>query len=231
VAAGLVTLAGANACYQLWHKPTEILGLVAPAARKPPAETWRTYRSDFEAHSTAAIPPELLAALVQAESSGDPLARPPWRFRWTTDPLALYAPASSAVGILQMTDANYQQARRLCIRHHEVAREGAWYDPSTCFLNAFYFRSVPGHSIEMTAAYLHVTTEELLARPGVRKATPAERQALAAVVHLCGRERGAAFAKRGFRPLRGERCGDQDVRAYLARVRSFVAMFAAERAG
>jgi hypothetical protein len=129
-----------------------------------------------------------------------------------------------------MTDANYERARRLCVRDHAVAREGAWWDPRACFLNALYFRTVPGHSIEMTAAWLQLASEEIVARPGVRPPSPAQRRALVAVVHLCGPERGAAFAARGFRPLRGERCGEQDVRAYVERVRVLAAVFAARRA-
>jgi hypothetical protein len=230
IAAGLGVLAAANACYQLARKPTDLLALVAPSAPKAPAGTWRAYRGLFLEHSTALIRPELLAALVQVESSGDPLARAHWRLRWSASPLDLYAPASSAVGLLQMTDATYEQARHLCIRDHAVAHEGPWYDPRTCFLDALYFRTLPGDAIEMTAAYLQQASEQILARPGVRPASPAERQALAAAVHLCGPRRGAAFAARGFRPLRGERCGDHDLRAYLARVQGLVSLFEAVRA-
>lgn len=230
IGAGLAALAGAGICYQIARKPSELLGLLAPSARKMPAATWKAYGDLFQEHSTPAVPPELLAALAQAESSGDAWARTYWRFRWTTNPLGVYAPASSAVGLLQMTDATYEQARRLCIRNHTVAREGAWYDPRACFLNALYFRTVPSHAIEMTAAYLHLSAEEILARPGVRCPSPEERQALAAVIHLCGPQRGAAFAAHGFRPRRGESCGDHDLRAYLARVRGLVRVFAAARA-
>lgn len=225
VAVGLAALAGANACYQMARKPSELLGLLLPGAAKAPAETWKAYGSLFREHATPAIGPELLAALAQMESSGDPLACAAWRFRWSSNPLRLYGPASSAVGLLQMTDGTYQQARRLCIRDHAVARDGPWYDPRTCFFNALYFRTVPSHAIEMTAAWLHLTSEQILARPGVRSPSVHERRALVAVLHLCGPERGAAFAARGFRTLRGERCGDQDLRAYLGRVRILAAAF------
>ncbi len=225
IAAGLAALAGANACYQIGRKPTELLGLLFPRAAKVPADTWRAYGDLFQQNSTPAVGPELLAALAQMESSGDPMARTYWRFRWSPNPFKVYGPASSAVGLMQMTDGTYEQARRLCIRDHAVAQDGAWYDPRTCFFNALYFRTVPSHAIEMTAAWLHLTSEQILARPGVRSPSPDERRALVAVVHLCGPERGAAFAARGFRPLRGERCGDQDLRAYLARVRLLAAAF------
>ena len=222
-----VALVAANACYQLARKPTELLTLVAPGARKAPAETWRAYGDLFRAHATDAVRPELLAALAQAESAGDPLASPPWRLRWTTDPLSVYAPASSAVGLLQMTEGNYARARELCIRGGAPARDGPWYDPRTCFLNALYMRTVPGHAIEMTSAYLHLACEEILLRPGVRRPGPQERDGLVAVVHLCGPERGAAYARRGYRALPGERCGDQDLAAYVARVRLLAELFAA----
>ncbi len=231
LAGGLAVLAGANACYQVARKPTELLGLLAPSARKTPAETWKAYRDLFREYSTPLVGPELLAALVQVESAGDPFATTSWRFRLTANPLQLYGPASSAVGLLQMTDATYELARRLCIHSHAVVRDGAWYDPRTCFLNALYSRPVPSHSIEMTAAYLHSTSEEILARPGIRSASPDERRALAAVIHLCGPQHGATFAARGFCPLRGERCGEHDLRSYLGRVRILVAAFEATKGG
>jgi len=224
-ALALLLLVCANAVYQVGRKPTELVGLVTPASPKPPAETWRTYGGLFREHSTAAVRPELLAALVQAESSGDPVALPDWRLRLTADPRYVYAPPSSAVGLLQMTDGNYERARRLCVHDHVVAREGPWWDPRSCFLNALYVRTVPGHAIEMTAAYLDVELSAILARPGVRRPTAAERDALLAALHLCGPERAAALAQRGHRATPGERCGEQDLAAYLARVRGYTLAF------
>jgi len=226
-ALALLLLVCANAVYQVGRKPTELVGLVTPASPKPPAETWRAYGGLFREHATAAVRPELLAALVQAESSGDPVALPDWRLRLTADPRYLYAPPSSAVGLLQMTDGNYERARRLCVHDHEVAREGPWWDPRGCFLNGLYVRTVPGHAIEMTSAYLDVELSGILARPGVRRPTAAERDALLAAVHLCGPERAAGLAQRGYRAAPGERCGEQDLAAYLARVRGYALVFAA----
>jgi hypothetical protein len=222
----LAVLVTANACYQMARKPAEILGVVVPTSPKPPAETWSAYRGLFEEHATDVMRPELLAALVQVESSGDPLAHTYWRWRFSWNPLEVYAPASSAVGILQITDGTFAEARRLCIHDHAVAREGAWYDPGVCHLNALYLRTVPSHAIEMTAAYLHASMVEVLVRERISRATHDDRQRLAAVIHLCGLQRGAAFARRGFGPLRGERCGDHDLAGYLARVQNLKAAFA-----
>lgn len=219
----VVSLAALNFAYQVIRKPTELLGLVAPTSAKLPEATWAEYGELFEEHSTELVRPELLAALVQVESAGDPLARTYWRWRWSWNPFALYAPASSAVGILQITDGTFAEASRLCIHDHEVAREGAWYDPRTCWFNALYLRTVPSHAIEMTAALLHEDVAGILAG---RSASAAERRRLGALIHLCGRGRGPAFAQRGFRAGPGERCGDQDLDGYLARVEALAQAFA-----
>jgi hypothetical protein len=225
VLVGATALLAANACYQVVRKPTELLGAVAPSSAKLPETTWAAYGDLCREHATAIVSPALLAALVQAESAGDPIASPAWRLRWSANPFRLYAPPSSAVGLLQMTDATFEEARHLCIHLHEVAREGPWWDPRACWGNALYFRTVPGDAIEMTSARLHVAASAILERTGAR-AGPAEVARLAAAIHLCGPERGAAFARRGFRPARREACGDHDLAAYLARVEALRATFA-----
>ncbi len=220
VVAGAVVLVCANAAYHAARKPTEVLGVVVPSSPKTPAQTWEAYAPSFDDLSTEIVPPDLLAALAQAESAGDPLARTYWRWRWTWNPLEVDGPASSAVGLLQMTDGTFEQARRLCIREHAVARDGAWWDPRACWGNALYSRTIPSHAIELTAAWLHQSVLDVLAAQGLARASLAKRQRLAVVIHLCGRERGAAYARRGFWALPGERCGDHDLAAYLARVRA-----------
>lgn len=218
VALGLVALGALDVAWQVARKPTELLGAIAPTSPKSPQATWAAYGPLFEDHATGIVDPPLLAALAQVESSGDPLARTYWTWRWRWNPLELYGPASSAVGLLQITDATYADARRLCVHDHAVAREGPWHDLAGCWLNGLYFRTVPGHAVEMTAAYLHDSVERILAEARVRRATPEQERQLAAVVHLCGRERALAHARRGFRVGRGERCGDHDLAAYLSRV-------------
>jgi hypothetical protein len=221
----LAALAAATVAWQVARKPTELLAAVVPAAPKPPARTWETYRSSFEAHATAIVTPALLAALAQAESAGDPLATPPWQFRWSTNPLDLYGPPSSAAGLLQMTDGNLADARRLCIHDHEVAQAGAWADPGACWGNGLYLRVVPDHAIEMTSAWLDASVREIVARQGLRRLTPERERRLVAVIHLCGKARGAEYARRGFWLVPGERCGEQDVARYVGRVEALVRTF------
>jgi hypothetical protein len=52
------------------------------------------------------VTPELLAALAQVESAGNPVAQPHWRLRLSWNPLALYQPASSGVGMLGVVFKN-----------------------------------------------------------------------------------------------------------------------------
>lgn len=228
VALALAAWLAADVVYQVVRKPTELVGVVLPTRAKAPAATWEAYRGHFEENATGLLSAELLAALAQVESSGDPLARTYWVWRWSWNPLQLYRPASSAVGLLQMTDGTFAEARRLCIHDHRVARDGPWHDPSGCWLNALYFRVLPGHAIELAAARLHLLVEEALA--GRRAPRREEVERLAAVIHLCGRERGGPFAGRGFRPAPGERCGDHDLGRYLGRVEELERTFARLRA-
>jgi hypothetical protein len=218
-------LVAGNWVYHVARKPSELVGLVAGPTPRTPGETWRAYGALFRKHATDVMTPDLLAALVQAESRGDFSARTYWRWRWSWNPLEWYKPASSAVGLLQITDATFEEARRYCIHDHQVVRVGAWNDVHACWFNALYSRLVPSHAIEMTAARLHQVVLDTLATRGIRRAGPRERHDLAAVIHLCGTERGAAFARHGFRTLPGERCGDHGLRDYLARVRALQGEF------
>jgi len=207
--AGLVVLSAANLAYQLLRKPTEMLIPVSGALNKEPAETWRDYAPLFREYATATITPALLAALAQVEGAGNPVAHTYWRWRLTWHPFAIYAPASSAVGMYQMTDAAFAEARRYCIRRHTVLEEGCWF-------NGLYTRIVPSHAIELAAALLDRKVAAVLA--GRPDATQSQKEELAAVIHLCGAGPAHAFARHGFRPTQGEHCGDHDLAAYLAAV-------------
>ena len=214
----LSTLAVANFVYQLARKPTEMFFPVSGALNKLPAETWRQYGPLFRAYSSPAITAELLAALAQVESAGNPVARTYWRWRLSWSPFAIYEPASSAVGMYQMTDAAFDEARRYCIREHAVVEAGCWF-------NSLYTRVLPSHAIELTSVFLDRDVTAILARQHDATASPQQKQDLAAIVHLCGAGPAQAFARRGFRLGAGERCGDQDPAKYLARVNAMKRLF------
>ncbi len=222
-----------NWTYQLIRKPSELFFPVSGALAKTPAETWRQYEPLFREHSTVIMTPELLAALAQVEGEGNPIARTYWRWHVTSNPFDLYRPASSAVGMYQITDATFREAKRYCIHRHVVAEEGPWHDLRSCWFNALYIRVLPTHAVELTAAFLDRSVASTLQRSRIVTATARQKQDLAAVTHLCGAGAGDAYARRGFRLTASQRCGDHDVGRYLAQVnamkRQFVALSSEER--
>jgi hypothetical protein len=141
----LVTIwAAVDWMVQVARKPAELFVAVSGSLAKVPAQTWQQYGPLFDEHSTAVITPELLAALAQVESSGNPVARTYWRWRFGWNPFELYRPASSALGVFQITDEAFAEARRYCIHNHIVVEDGAWYGPHSCWFNALYTRCVAG---------------------------------------------------------------------------------------
>lgn len=221
--AALLALA-VNGVYQLVRKPTELFFPVSGALYKTPAETWRDYAPLFRRYSTAAIPPELLAALAQVEGSGNPLVRTYWRWSWAPKPFDVYRPASSAVGMYQMTNGTFEVARHYCIHDHVLTREGPWNDFGSCWFNGLYTRVLPRDAVELTAAYLDLEVVTAVA-PRRAAARPEELRHVAAVVHLCGAAAAQSYVRRGLRFGEGERCGEHDPRAYLARVDATYALF------
>src|SRR6185436_7993337 len=217
-----------NWVYQVIRKPSELFFPVDRVLAKAPSETWRQYGSLFREHSTSVITPELLGALAQVESAGDPVARTYWRWQLTWNPLAVYQPASSAVGMFQLTGATFQEARRYCIHDHVVVEEGAWSDLRSCWFNRLYTRVIPSHAVELTAALLDRQVARVLDRQRVAGATLRQKQDLAALIHLCGEGAGNAYARRGLRLTPGQRCGDHDVRRYLGQVNALKRQFATQ---
>ena len=214
----LALCATTNMVYQVVRKPTEMFFPVAGALDKLPAATWAEYGPLFQEYSTPAVPPELLAALAQVEGAGNPLARTYWRWRLTWNPLAIYAPASSAVGMYQMTDGTFAAARQACIRDHAVTDD--------CWFTGLYSRVLPSHAIELAAVSLdRQATAILTQRPRHARATLQQRQDLAALIHLCGAGPARAFARRGFQLLPGQRCGAHDAARYLAAVNAMKQQF------
>lgn len=226
VAAVVVALwSSINWTYQVVRKPAELFFPVSGALSKTPSETWRRYAPIFQAHATAVITPDFLAALAQVEGAGNPVARTYWRWRLTWDLFELYRPASSAVGMYQITDATFAEARRYCVHDHVVVMDGPWNDPRSCWFNSLYTRVVPSHAAELTSAYLDRRVAGALQRHGIDRATLAQKQDLAALIHLCGAGAGEAYVRRGLRLVGGQRCGDHDVRGYLAQVNAMKRLF------
>jgi hypothetical protein len=235
VVAGIVVVlwATVNWVYQVVRKPTELYFPVSGALAKMPHETWRQYAPIFNAHSTAVITAELLAALAQVEGAGNPVARTYWRWSPAANPFELYRPASSAVGMYQITDTTFDIAKRYCIHDHAVIEDGPWHEWRSCWFNSLYTRVIPSHAVELTSALLDHQVNATLVRQRVVVATRKQKQDLAALIHLCGAGAGDAYARRGFRLAPEQRCGDHDAGRYLEKVdamkRAFARFQAAEQ--
>lgn len=219
-------LLGINWTYQAVNKPAEILFPLDRSLNKNPAETWKQYGSLFRKHATSVMTPELLAALAQAEGGGNPVARTYWQWQTTWNPLELYRPASSAVGMYQITDGTFQQARRYCVHDHRVVEDGPWHNPNSCWFNSLYTRVLPSHAIQLTSALLDRRIISAIALRPNGSVTLQQKQSLAAVTHLCGATAGRAYVTRGFRLTPRQRCGGHDVRDYLTRVNAMRQQFA-----
>ena len=222
----LAVWSAVNWAYQVMRKPTELFFPVSGALSKTPAETWRQYASLFREHSTPVMTPELLAALAQVEGAGNPVARTYWRWRMSWNPFELYRPASSAVGMYQITDPTFREARRYCIHDHVVVEDGPWHEWKSCWFNGLYMRVVPSHAVELTSALLDRSVASTIARQRVGAATLQQKQDLAAIIHLCGAGPGDAYARRGFRLTPAQKCGDHDVKGYLGQVNAMKRQFA-----
>jgi hypothetical protein len=216
---------GLNFAYQLVRKPSELFFPVSGVLDKTPYQTWRDYGHLFRDHSTTIVTPDLLAALAQVEGSGNPLARTYWRWSLQRRPFDVYRPASSAVGMYQITNAAFADARRFCIHDHAVVEDGPWNAWDTCWFNSLYTRTVPSHAVELTSAYLDRSVAGTMKRLRIANATLQQKQDLAAVIHLCGAGAGEVLARRRFQLASGQRCGDHYVQAYVARVDAMKRVF------
>jgi hypothetical protein len=227
----LIVWLSVNFAVQAFRKPTELFFPVSDRLFKSPQDTWAHYGEEFREHSTAVIAPDLLAALAQVEGAGNPIARTYWRWSFTTKPFEIYKPASSAVGMYQITDGTFEIARRLCIHDHAVVDDGPWYAWRSCWFNSLYSRVIASHAIEMTSAHLDREVSAIVMSQRGAGFSLQQKQNLAAVIHLCGPRAGEEYARRGMRFTRGQKCGDTDAAGYLARVNSLRAVFARLQAG
>ena len=222
---------GLNWAFHALNKPSEILFPLDQSLDKRPVETWKEYESLFREHATATITPEFLGALAQVEGGGNPVARTYWRWEWTWNPLEWYRPASSAVGMYQITDGTFQEATRYCIHDNVVVEDGPWHNLQSCWFNSLYMRVLPSHAIELTSALLDRQVTQALGPRRSGAVTLQRKQDLAAVIHLCGAGAGRAYAARGLRLTPNQRCGDHDVSDYLARINELKYEFAKPAAG
>ncbi len=200
-----------NFFVQIYRKPTEILRFARLGRAKSPRQTWNEFGADFRRYSTDVITADFLAGLVQVESSGDPFASPAWTWRWSTNLWGIYGPPSSAIGLLQITNGNFGQARYYSNKEEHFA--------------GFHSRAIGSHSIEMTAAFLHAHVRKILSGSR-RRVSLREKQKLAATIHLCGPNKGPALVRANFNSDALGICGTKPVGSYVRLVMKYRTQFA-----
>ncbi len=215
----------ANGLYQVFMKPTELIRFLGFDEPRNVTETWDEYGNLFNRHKTPITTPDFLAALAQAESGGNPIAGPGWKLRMTANLSQIYAPASSSLGLYQITDGFYNQAKNYCINSGKVKRRKPWYEFDTCWTRLFYSRLYPSHAIEMTSAYLTLTTRKILRRFGKKKVKRSVKQTVAAISHLCGKRVAYQYVKRNFKAPKGKKCGSHSLSRYVKRVKAYQKAF------
>ena len=77
----------------------------------------------------------------------------------------------------------------------------------------------------MQAVFLDRKITAIRARRLKAAASAQQKPELAAIIHLCGASSAKAFARRGFHPIAGERCGDQEVATYLVQINAMTREF------
>ncbi len=200
-----LTVLSFNWLYQIVNKPVYVAAFFNGGFDKNVDGTWRTYENLFKEYATKDITAEFLAGLAHIESKGDSFAVSGWRFRITSNLLKIYSPASSAVGLMQYTKDTFKDARRFCFENGAVTAN-LNSDSRKCKFNRFYSREIPSSVIEMTSARLHYYSNQLVEKYHI-KATVAEKQKLASVIHLCGKRKGRDFVKMHFDFKKIGKCG------------------------
>ena len=124
-----------NWAYQVARKPTEVFfpvsGSLLRRRRRPGGSTARSSRALHGGHH-AGTAGRTGPGRGQRQPGGADLlavATQSW------NPFELYRPASSAVGMFQITDGTFAEARRYCIHDHVVVEDGPWHDPRSCWFN------------------------------------------------------------------------------------------------
>ena len=218
-----------GALYPLFIEPTGPLRFLGFDRPENVTETWNQYKHLFQKHETKVMTADFLAALVQAKSKRKSIGLKSgsvegsiWEFYREA---RLQTPGSFSPGLYQITDDFYGRAQNYCVEKGRIRRRKPWYAFSTCWNRLFYSRLYPSHAIEMTSAYLTLTTRKLLKRFGKKKVRRPVQQTVAAIRHFCGKRIAYQYVKRDFKAIRGQKCDSQSLSRYIQRVKAYQKAF------
>ncbi len=200
----LIMGAGVNFIYQIYRQPTEILSLVYPGKSSTLEETYERYMETFHHAATPTVRPELLASIAQVESSGRVWASPPWEFKIGRGWDRIFAPSSSAFGLMQITKGHHQRVGEMCLKGRDSS--------SLCQDHKVWSRIFPSHSIKMASVYIEKSIKKYINN----KNYPEDKLVkAAAIAHLCGEGRLDSFIAANFTFKNFKTCGSHNAVKYV----------------
>ncbi len=211
----LISLFLFNIGWQLYRKPTELLRPAIGFFHKSPIETWRDYQDEFQKYSGKYFRPSFLAALAQIESNGNPLAQSYWDWRFSTNWRRIFAPASSAVGIYQITNSTFLDAKRFCKKSGKLFYDATHLKLKHCKENRYASRLSAEDSIRMVSSRMEYYLNKLLRG---RKLSLQQSERVASVLHLCGVYKAKRFVKAGLSYRAIGKCGSHNPRYYYKKI-------------
>ncbi len=216
---------GLNVLIGVVRKPAHLLNPISKFFYKVPSQTWQSYKTEFKQYETDIIDASFLAALAQTESSGNPIATAYWHFSFKQDILSIFQPASSSIGLYQMTLDTFKDAKRFCFSEDGIDVDQNRSNLKACWRNNFRFRFSAADSIQLTSARLDYYTKTAISnyKKTLSKTT---KQQLAAIIQLCGPGRAKDFINGGFSTKRMRPCGSHSVSNYVSRVFKYKKVFA-----
>ena len=204
-----ILLSVVNLLLQIYKKPTEVLSVIYEGETLRLEQNWFKYQDIFKAHSTEYVEAETLASIAQVESGGRIWASPKWQWNWTWDYQQIFAPASSALGLMQITSGHMQTVSRYC--EQEGKRN------SLCEKQKWWSRLLPSHSVHLAAVYMDKTLRGMVKQMG--GINNQQRVDVAAITHLCGDKKAWTFVKDNFRFQSFSYCGAHKASRYVGRVK------------
>lgn len=195
-------------CFHLYKHPSLVFYPVSGFFYKSSYETWDKYQNEFYYYGSKKVEPEFLGALAQTESMGNPFALTYWQSGWSLNPLNWYRPASTATGILQITDGTWRDMKKYCLGTGGVQSASKL---GACPGNIFRFRIFPSHAIHLVSAWFHKKSEDLNVGKQLRRK-------YLSVLHLCGFRKAKELKSKSFNLKRIGNCGSHSPSRYFSRV-------------
>ncbi|MEC9282814.1 MAG: hypothetical protein VX642_08880 [Bdellovibrionota bacterium] len=195
-----------NIAHQVYRHPSILFLPISVFFNKTVFETYESYGDVIHENAGNKIDPFFMASLIQVESMGNPLATTYWSFNFLTEPWKMYAPASTATGLLQVTKPTWDTVLKYCQNAKASVRNQScnhWFGS---------YRVFPSHAIELTSFWFkkHLSKWKNLSSRNARQTL--------AVLHLCGPAKAKRFIRNSFHWGSLGRCGSHSPSAYYSKV-------------